>query len=898
MTKPSLSDKHDYVTGYLDLDPNQVEGQSYNVANVNGEYYAAIRVVTVNRGDGMMGSGSDVNPISKAGWIFGRQNLNTVMYSLTADEGLDVTNVKGVIMNLLNLVPQIFTIFKSPNAQLIDKRIASHFYPEKSWIRLMQPDSKKLGGGSRVKGIKIKDKWDVMTNHLGDEVYAQFYGQEYTYTGEDNTSSSGVATYEPLGSKENPFVQPAYDTEHKETLLGGDAQNYVELPFGECFFPSPKVTYSRVSVRNLPREKSQENNGNEEVITVKKHATGRVVSEFYTSRDYPTISDISLISSKYDKSDLASILNINVKTHLALSQGFSIHTNDMDGKPKNQWIYAEDQPNAISGMEYKYDVLDNTNPNNGKLDNKVTTIDSKGNIVENIVGVDYDVINDFRENNSDTETTGIKFNTEGLPLALIFLIVPIPIPSYSHHENVLRTAVTTKVIHSTGIMRETVAYDLGSKVSTRNLAWDADTGSVILTETVNEYNDRYFSFNLPAYWAYDGMSQAALNLNLEWGIAKDTGTKYKFNGTTYSAKDYLIDGDELWVTPTTPNDKKGFKAWVVNVVGNTFDLIDEKGVKVIDAVNINNPFAKVIHAGNIKVIKSGHRNMAGASMASVTLMKNPLLGNVGNKISENTFLSNTWDGRKIINASAIQYKDAWPSQCECGLPKMIFDNQNKLKFEYDQNSTDDFDIVEKRSYNPYRFNVLGNWRAVKSYAYLTGRNNSEQTPRRSGFFNDFRSFYAFDSAANHWKTTSDPDAFGRWTFASEVSEYNAWGQEVENKDALERYSSAIYGYNNRFAVAVASNTMYRELAYDGFEDYDFADCKEKSHFSYQGVLVKNKVSITNKQSHTGKRSIRLEPQAKTTIQKKVVNCGPNPAAKAIVKKASKVNTNTKIVAKK
>ncbi|MES2812047.1 MAG: hypothetical protein V4670_06215 [Bacteroidota bacterium] len=891
MTKPSLSNKADYVTGYVELSQNVNDHRV--IDNYGDGLYAAVRIKTVSRGDGAFGS--QVNPIAKAGWYFGRQNLSNVMYNLTGDEGLDITNVKGVVLSLLNLVPQIVQIFRSPNGQLIDKKIASRFVKDKAWIRLMSPENKKLGGGSRVKEIKIKDSWDVMTHHNGDEVYAQFYGQQYSYTNEDGTTSSGVATYEPLGGKENPFVEPFYDRAHKETLLGGDVQNYVEMPFGECFFPSPKVTYSRVTVKNLPREKT---NANDEVITVKKHATGHVVSEFFTSKDYPTVSDLTKISSEYDHSDLAGLLNINVKTHLSLSQGFSIHTNDMDGKPKSQWVFAEGQKNPISGMEYKYEKLSSTQDNRGKLNNEVITIDSEGNISKNIVGVDYDVINDFRLNESITETAGIQFNTEGLPLAFVFLIVPIPIPSYAKHENILKSAVTTKVIHSTGILRETVAYDLGSKVSTKNLAWDANTGDVLVTETVNEYNDNYYSFNFPAYWAYDGMNQSALNIGLEWNIKDISGqNKYQFdsiNSVNPDADDYLIDGDEVWITPTLPAavKGKGFKAWVVNVKGDSFDLIDEKGIKINNVIDEENkPLVKVVATGKIKVIKSGHKNMATSSMASVTLMKNPL------EISPNVpklnigltpFLSSIWSENRIVNASAIEYKDVWTSQCECGLPQMRFNSDGTLKFEYMQNSTDDFDIVEKRSYNPYIYNVLGNWRAVSSYAYLTGRNKeADPTPRKTGFFKDYSPFYIYNGT--NW--TKSADAYQKWTFASEVTQYNPFGQEVENRDALKRYSSALYGYNNRFPIAVASNTQYKELAYDGFEDYDFANCEEKSHFSYQSGLQQNKVSITNKESHTGRKSIRLEPTTKTVIRKKIVNC---PAPQGTKKVAS---TNKKVVKK-
>jgi hypothetical protein len=874
MTNPFVenNDKYDYVTGYLDLE------NEFNVFGPDNKY-VAIKIKKVSKGDVLSDFSAGVNPISKAGWYFGRQYLNNVVYSLTGNE--DVNNIKGVILSLINLIPQIVDIFKNANTQLEEKFIAQQFITNKSWIRLMQPEAKKFGGGSRVKEIQIKDEWDVMTNHKGEEVYKQFYGQQYSYELESKEgirSSSGVAAYEPLSGKENPFIYPFYDKVHREVLLGPDSQNYVELPFGESFFPAPKITYSRVTVKNLPREKTDASGA---IVTVKKHATGKVVSEFFTTRDYPTLSDISLIDAKYDDSPLAGLLGINVKTHLTMSQGFSIHTNDMDGKMKSQWVYGEGQKDPISGMEYKYEQQESNDTNKGKLNNQVLTIDENGNIGKNTVGVDYDVINDFSENYSENTTKGVHANTETLFFVIAAVIIPIPIPSYSKHVNILKKSATTKVIHSTGILRETIAYDAGSHVSTKNLAWDANTGEVLLTETVNEYNDKYFSFNFPSYWANKGMSQSALNIGLESTIESIADKKYKLSSSDNLG--YLIDGDEVWITsPVAPIDKKGFKAWVVNVKGNTFDLINENGIKISNEIS-KDPDVKSLVKGNIKVIKSGYRNMQMASMASVTSMKNPLYKyDVNNKITSelntnignNPFLSTTWDQNRIVNASAIEYKDVWPAQCDCGLPKMSYDDTGKLKFEYNNkdNASDDYDIIAERSYNPYKYNILGNWRAVKSYAYLTGRNTEgDPTPRKTGFFNKFDPFYTYDATTKKWKKDKE-DKDSKWTFASEVTKYNPYGQEVENKDALNRYSSALYGYNKRFPLAVASNAKYSETAYDGFEDYDFSDCDQTSHFSYEETLLKDKVTITSKQAHTGRRSIRVEPLNKAVITKKVINC--------------------------
>ncbi|RYZ52139.1 MAG: hypothetical protein EOP49_10270 [Sphingobacteriales bacterium] len=720
-----------------------------------------------------------------------------------------------------------------------------------------------------------------MTDHPDEAAYQQEYGQQYSYKGEGNNGreSSGVATYEPLGSKENPLVEPFYDRAHSNSLLAPEATNYVELPFGESFYPSPKVTYSRVTVRNLPRPGIPSGS---QTMNLTKHATGSTVTEFYTSYDYPTISDFTKVDPRHDPSPLGSILGIYARTHISLTQGFSIHTNDMDGKMKAQWVYAEGQSTPISGVEYKYDQNTNPDVNSGKLDNYVTTVNAQGQIADKLVGVDFDVVNDFRENNSTTETPGIHFNTEGLPLAVVFVIVPCPLPSFKYHENVLRTAVTTKVIHTTGILRETIAHDLGAAVSTKNLAWDAESGEVILTQTVNEYNDNYFNFNFPAYWAYKGMSEAALNLGLEWRILNVPGTlSFKFAGDApfNNASQYLSDGDELYIT--SPINKKGFKAWVVASSANSFRLIDSNGMRV-SAESIPPEGA------NIKVIKSANSNMQGSLMASVTSMRNPLydydadgvrLG-MKSQMDSRPYLSTGWSDFRIVNASAIEYSDVWPSQCGCGLPKMTYNSDHQLTFEFDNlASTDDIDIIAEKSYNPYLYNVVGNWRAVKSYAYLTGRNTTGATPRKNGFYNDFGSFYKFDGT----KWIVDPDSFPHWTFASEVSKYNVYGVEVENEDALHRYSSAYYGYNNRFPVAVAANTQYKELGYDGFEDYSFSECTTGSHFSFQETLTPHAITITDKEAHTGRRSIRLEPGKVVegvatpniaSIQKKVIPCGP------------------------
>jgi len=858
MSQPNSGneDKYDYVTGYLQLD----KGIEYQTFSIGGKYYASIPIKVVSKGDGFNSNSALVNPISKAGWQFGRQYLNRYVYSSATDESTD--NIEEIVKEIINVVPAMFEILKSPNQQLVNRRIASRFIPAKSWIRLMQPEQKKFGGGSRVKEIKMHDQWQVMTQHESDDKYKQYYGQQYSYESADG-KTSGVATYEPLGNKENPFVQPFFDKNNSAALLAPDEENYTEMPLGESFFPSPKITYGRVTVKNLPREIKDTNNTVTSIV--KKHATGKVITEFYTSADYPTITDYTDLMSRYDKSKaLASILNLNVRDHLTLSQGYSIHTNDMNGKVKSERIYAEGQTSAISGADYIYEETAGQgtasfNRNKGKLNNVITTINAKGNILSKLVGVDYDVINDFRDNKSVTTTAGLNFNTAVLPIGIFVLAIPTIIPSFSRHENQIKIAVTTKVIHTSAILREKRVYDAGAMVSTKNLAWDADTGQVLLTETVNEYKDKYYSLNFPAYWSYSAMKQSASNLDLEWNITKASGSEgqYQFLVPGYSPANYLTPGDELWVVSNT-NTKDAFKAYVTQLDGAKFTLITENGRYVTNAK---------LSSGKFKIIRSGNRNMQSASMASVTSMTNPLYNGTTalTQLPANLFTSTTPAQFRIVNASAIEYNDTWPAQCECRLPKMRYIN-GQLVFVYDND-----DKNAQVSYNPYVYNIKGNWRPKVSYAYLTGRNSeANPNPRQTGFFNSFSPFYTYDATTTKWVVNTANKA--KWTYASEVSQYNPFGFELENRDALGRYSSAIYGYNFKFPVALAANTKYSELAYDGFEDYGFNTCDTTAHFNFNGSLSPNKVSISNTKAHSGRKSLKVSPRNKATLQKQIVPC--------------------------
>jgi hypothetical protein len=149
--------------------------------------------------------------------------------------------------------------------------------------------------------------------------------------------------------------------------------------------------------------------------------------------------------------------------------------------------------------------------------------------------------------------------------------------------------------------------------------------------------------------------------------------------------------------------------------------------------------------------------------------------------------------------------------------------------------------------NPFLWNIKGDWRAEKSYAYLTGRNASAgqvNNPRNEGFYNKFNPFYKLDENKK-WYYDIKTD----WTYASSVSKYSPYGVELENKDALNRHSAAQYGYNYTLPMAVASNSKYEQIGFEGFEESDISD----KHFGFD--IDRN--AISGNQSHTGRKSIKV-----------------------------------------
>jgi hypothetical protein len=526
-----------------------------------------------------------------------------------------------------------------------------------SFARLHNPYFKKIGGGHRVKKVTISDSWDRMTQQ-----YESVYGQEYNYTtteiidNQKTVISSGVASYEPgVGNEENPFREVLKYSETQ--FLGPTDHSNVELPFAETFFPSPMVGYSKVGVRSI------HNKTNKKI----KSGTGLQQTEFYTTRDFPVISeftDMDPESRHHHKPGLIEqVFNFKKKDYLTLTQGFRIVLNDMNGKIKSQTSYAEnDSINPVNYTENHYRVIPRGN-NKFRLDNTIPVISgADGKITNKLIGKDIEVMNDFREHFSYTYAANIPLNAEFFTVANFPVLIPTIFRMAFRDESMFRSATTLKVVNEYGILDSVVNIDKGSMLSTKNLVYDAETGDVLVSRTNNEFRKPVYQFRYPAWWVHTGMEPAYRNIDLTYsGVLFRNGRIEESNHVNMAR---FESGDEIYVThtsdgvaesagcikanyPSTIAANYEYRIWAVDIrkdqrnTQKEFIFLDRYG----------NPYNAT--NATIRVIRSGKRNLAGTSSGNIVSLSSPIRTVSG---QQRIVIDDTTD---VLNASAAEFKERW-----------------------------------------------------------------------------------------------------------------------------------------------------------------------------------------------------------------------------------------------
>ncbi|WP_153799836.1 hypothetical protein [Foetidibacter luteolus] len=810
---------YEYLTCYAHLSGN-VLGTDFGVTSDSKVIWVRLKTV-----DGF-------NPLNLTALEYLKEQLPGQAF-----EGHDVSEESGLeqIGTMLTaMLASIGDALKNPIKVLRDKGRAQRVDLSRSFVRLNDPDGFKYGGGSRVKAIRLKDNWKKMTGQ-----YNSVYGQKYEYTtteifnGEERTISSGVASWEPaIGGEENPFQTIV---EVKDKLpLGPASYGAVEMPVLDAFFPAPVVGYSKVTVRSIK--------STDEFTSVSqrtsKSGIGRQVSEYYTAKDFPVYYDHTSLDPASDKeSHASSTMAFFFKYAFdsrALSQGFLVETNDMHGKLKSQSSYAENDDGTR--INYTENFYRNTGRDGAEEFDFINGLDD-GKVNKGLMGVDVELMTDTREFTVRSESGEAQLQVDLFP---VFFPIWIPFPWYvsGTSEDIYRAVTTTKVVNYHSILDSVVVIDKGSMVSTKNLAYDAETGAVLVNRTNNEFDKFVYTTSYPAYWAYSGMGPAYRNINAVY-----TGVNFLDGSIQNSGFDHSIfeSGDELLILSEGGTGADCYVTlasasqniiWAFDTSRNSTSLATTPYFKFLDTAG--RPYTKP--GVSFRIIRSGKRNMLGANIASVTSMVDPISGN-----PRKLRIGSASD---VINASAVEYKEKWQ------ISKDAIRTLTERLIGCDYVEFDSCGGYLEKKINPYRKGLLGNYRAYRNMVFYNDRKETQpvmpaatlaQTDLpRNGFLKDFSLYWDFN--VSH-KVMPDL-ASNKWVWNSEATRFNSRGLELETRNALNIYTAAQYGYSNSLPLQITNNAKYHEAAYEGFEDsqYDnsfytsFANrCTQNKHFDLSSL---------------------------------------------------------------
>ncbi len=763
-------DHFEYVHGYGELDPGQSAATGFTA-------YLAFKPI------------NNSTPMAAAAWQLLQTDLP--QYAYDSYDNSDVGDGEGAIRSIIAAFGNLRELVQPFAVRAKNRGFAAKINPNypgtsnpqlKSMIRLYNPDYKKMGGGARVKKIEVSDEWAAIAG--GDNGATAYYGQTYEYDIKDaqgNTiSSSGVASYEPqIGNEENPFHEP--DDFVEKVHWGNDRFHYVEKPYCETYFPAPSVGYSLVRVTSF---------GRDDAGGVLATHTGYTESGFYTAKDFPTIVDkLPIQKNNYENSLLRKLFSSSSRNAMTVSQGFKIELNDMHGKPKFTKVYNSGG-DLISSVENFYNVNDERAALK-TLKNSVDVLRTTGLINNAEIATDFDLITDVRQSTNENTGTSIGVYVGGA----IFWVLPVfygaAIPNKTVSSTRFNSASLVKVINRFGILKRTKTVQNGSSIESENLLWDPQTGEVLLSRTQNEFDQNTYAFSYPAFMAYEGMGPATLNQ----GIVINNPATTSDGKIKPIYQPYFFPGDEIFNLSTNQ------RGWIIKSSDNSLRLIDERG-----------EFMQGL--GTVKILRSGRRNQLTADAGTVVSMQDP-------RVNGRLKLDNT---RKILDAKAIVYQNEWP------LPEYpVCPSCPTCRQVSGRTGTPNPAVT----FNPYFAGFLGNWRPSASYVYTVNRtltpgvlNQSGNSDiRTSGSYASFNPFWTFQNTGSMTNTIpyggDQPANDNRWVWNQKAVYYDQKGNEVETVDALQRYGAALFGYQQTLAVAVGQNARKNEIAFDGFEDYDF-----------------------------------------------------------------------------
>ena len=736
------------------------------------------------------------HPLQKAVLEYARINLPDVLYGACNGCTPDLSIDQGVMLGK-----------KDINRIMIEQGYAKKMKSEMSVVRLTSPDEEKFGGNGRVKQITYSDNWNTISGE-----YTSSYIWKYEYGRRNGTT--GVVSNEPGGIRDENALY-YWSTYQNIVEKFPDESKFMPLPVADIIYPSALVGYETVQV---------EFEGNRD--------KGYSETNFFTSKDFPTVFKATYLDKTERVEKNIPIFGFTTNLH-GLSQGYTVITNDYHGKLKSAIIY-DGLGNKQAQSIYEYYGLNET----------IKMIDREGKVSDEYVAMEYDIHADA--NFASTKNTTYSLGAD-LKVGLGFPYFGIsPVISYGTSYEGFWSNTLIKHINKSAVVRNVQSWNMQSVNNARNLAFDRETGSVIISSLQDEFNDNLYSYAYPAHWYYDQCRSVA---EVEDFSTTGTVTSNQMT-TTVTMGDYFVDGDYIAIS----NGSTTNYAYILFINGATATLINEFGYT----------YSGVSGSGlTISIVKTGRDNILGATMQSAVSKKEPNL-NVA------TF---TFSEEEVISMSAMSLKD-----------------RDNLKCRIKEGGSSGSEYILGNVLNPYPPGIKGKLIGESQFAYQSGRINNahDHGIRFDGAIDGVIPFYALDNG--EWYRINEAghpnhiaaDPYQRWRNLGNTTMFDQFGKPLESKDQIDIRSTVLYGYNPELEIvpiAQAVNARKQEIAFDGFEDYNYySDVNlgyENNHFSFSDALNPD-VSITSDYRHSGLQSLQISKGEKAVISKNVGKTWENP----------------------
>ena len=711
------------------------------------------------------------------------------------------------------------------NKTMIEKGYAPHLVYDYSTIRLYEPDNIKLASSARVKSIKYKDNWSRISDEEGDQIISGESNGEYiwTYDYSDRSVSTGVASFEPRSIiDENPFYEwkTFFDVKKKFP----DETNYNVAPVAELFYPNPSIGYSQVSVS-----------------FVGTSSYGSYITNYYTAADFPTISEETRMSKetikKYNR------ITGNSSEFFALSQGYFVMTNDFHGKLKSVSL-LDKMSNVISRTTYNYflpfDIM--------KFIDRNGSIQSSNSLTS---GSEFDIHfdNRFIEESTRIYSFGMM---GGVTFPLPALIV-LPIGFYSYRNKGFYSSSLVKHLNYSAKVKSVTTENFSSKNTAENLYFDRHSGDVLISKLIDEFNDNLYSFNFPSHWYHEQFRNILYKPISVQGNISSNG-QFVYVGTE-NLKDYFVPGDLVRIGPPSSNNI----ATILKIntqstsgqITNTIFLINTLTGDIIST--LNGQFS-------ISLLQSNRKNRLTESMQSIVSKVAPITTD-GNSI----YFHNS----NILSSNAVSYDEKLNLKC---VNPGTTPNPNSR------------DVAIGSTLNPFTLGIKGDLFVDAQYSWQGERKQNQHAHgiRFDGEYDSFTIPFYFLGSDFRWNRVIDQTFIPHlWRTSGDVLRFDQFGNAIEGIDPIKVKSSVLFGYNPNLKllpIAQATNASVSDIAYDGFEDYDYFSSnlykETESHLNFSSFVTSGQATIDDIVRHSGLSSLKMTNSGFIQITKDVNTSTP------------------------